>query len=85
MTGTAATGQAINHLYKLQVPTSPPPPPPTFAYTPIRNLNSFTKDWCLKARVTLRHQLRPTAKGSTMLKFVLMDSEGTEIEVTAFG
>ena len=54
-------------------------------YTPIRQLNSFVKDWCIKVRLILKQPLRQTAKGSSLLKLIFMDKDSQEIEATCFG
>jgi replication factor A1 len=54
-------------------------------YMPIKALNTFTRDWMIKARVANRSELRPTQKGSYLLKIELVDSYGTAIEGTFFG
>ena len=45
-----------------------------FAFTPIKALNTFMKDWCIKARVTQKTPLRTTAKGKSLLKIELLDA-----------
>lgn len=43
------------------------------------------KDWCLKARVTLKTALRVTAKGKSLMKIELLDQDGSQIEAAFFG
>lgn len=45
-------------------------------YMPIKALNTFTRDWVIKARVSLK-QLRTTQKGGQLLKLELIDSLGS--------
>ena len=76
-------------LYKLMVPKSvnllDSVQSQEVMYTPIRQLNSFLKDWCIKVRVTLKQPLRITSKGSSLLKLIFMDKDSTEIEAACFG
>ena len=51
---------------------------------PIKALNTFTRDWCIKARVANRGDLRTTQKGGQLLKIELVDQHGTQIEGTFF-
>jgi hypothetical protein len=44
------------------------------AFTPIKALNLFAKDWCVRARVTQKFPLRQTNKGGSILKCVLLDA-----------
>ena len=53
-------------------------------YMPIKALNTFTRDWVIKARVANRSELRTTQKGGQLLKIELVDSYGTQIEGTFF-
>lgn len=55
------------------------------AYTPIKSLNTFAKEWCIKARITNKIPLRTTARGTSLLKIELLDAFGTQIEGTFFG
>ena len=64
-------------LYKLQLPKEPKTMKKDEIYTPIKSLNSFMKDWCVKARVTLKTPLRTTAKGKSLLKIELLDADGS--------
>jgi HKD family nuclease len=43
------------------------------------------KDWCIKARVTVKSQLRMTTTGKYLLKIELLDGEGSQIEAAFFG
>lgn len=52
-------------------------------YMPIKALNTFTKDWVIKARVSTK-QMRDTKAGGKLLKLELVDSYGTAIEATFF-
>jgi len=51
---------------------------------PIKALNTFTRDWMIKARVANRSELRTTQKGGQLLKIELVDTYGTCIEGTFF-
>jgi replication factor A1 len=51
---------------------------------PIKALNTFTRDWVVKARVANRSELRTTQKGGQLLKIELVDSYGSQIEGTFF-
>lgn len=42
-------------------------------YMPIKALNTFSKDWVIKARVSNK-ALRPTQKGGHILKLELVDN-----------
>jgi hypothetical protein len=83
--GKDISRQKIDMLYKLQVPKEPKSVKQHEIYTPIKSLNSFMKDWCIKARVTLKTPLRTTAKGKSLLKIELLDSDGSQIEAAFFG
>ena len=48
---------------------------------PIKALNTFTKDWVIKARVS-NSSLRETKTGKWMLKMEIVDELGTSIECT---
>ena len=55
---------------------------------PIKALNQFNTDWCIKARVLKKAPLRSyrNAKGEgVILNIDLIDREGTMIQATAFG
>lgn len=45
-------------------------------YMPIKALNTFTRDWVIKARVSLKQQ-RATQKGGQLMKLELIDSLGS--------
>jgi len=51
---------------------------------PIKAMNTFTKDWVIKARVSMKGELRTTRNGGYLLKIELVDSFGTPIEGTFF-
>lgn len=54
---------------------------------PIKALNQFNRDWCIKARVLKKADLRTfrNAKGEGfILNLDLIDREGTMIQATAF-
>ena len=54
---------------------------------PIKALNSFNSDWCIKARVIKKAELRSyrNARGEgVILNLDLIDKEGTMIQGTAF-
>jgi len=56
-------------------------------YMPIKHLNSFSKDWKIKARVTKKAPLRTwnNSKGTgKLLNIDLVDREGTGIQATFF-
>ena len=58
------------------------------AHMPIKALNQFNTDWCIKARVLKKAPLRSyrNAKGEgVILNLDLIDREGTMIQATAFG
>ena len=50
---------------------------------PIKALNTFTRDWMIKARVANKN-MRQTQKGGQLLKIELVDTYGTCIEGTFF-
>lgn len=52
-------------------------------FMPIKALNTFTRDWVIKARVAQK-ELRTTKNGGQLLKLELLDSHGTPIEATFF-
>ena len=56
-------------------------------FMPIKALNQFSSDWCIKARITRKNDLRPwkNARGEGHLIGIdLIDREGTRIQATAF-
>ena len=56
-------------------------------YMPIKALNQFTSDWCIKARITKKNELRhwKNARGEGhLLGLDLIDKEGTRIQATCF-
>ena len=73
--GMTLPNQKIDIMYRLQVPVAISQD--AMLFTPIKSLNSFMKDWCLKARVTVKIPLRVTANGKSLLKIELLDQEGS--------
>jgi hypothetical protein len=63
--------QKVDILYNLPVPMSNCLE--SILYTAIKSMNSFTKDWCIKARVTVKQPLRITSNGKSLLKIELID------------
>jgi len=53
-------------------------------YMPIKSLNTFLRDWVIKARVASDVVNKTTRKGGKMMKIELVDSYGTQIEGTFF-
>ena len=56
-------------------------------YLPIKLLNQFNRDWCIKARVVKKGDMRSykNDRGSgCVLSFDLIDREGTMIQATCF-
>ena len=53
------------------------------SFMPIKALNTFTRDWVIKARVANK-TMKPTQKGGHLLKIELVDAYGTCIEGTFF-
>jgi hypothetical protein len=53
------------------------------SYTPIKALDTFNRDWTIKARVSA-HIFKKTQKGGDLLKIELIDTLGTCIEATFF-
>ena len=51
---------------------------------PIKALNTFSRDWMIKARVANRGEMKTTQKGGQLLKIELVDKYGTQIEGTFF-
>lgn len=51
---------------------------------PIKALNTFVRDWCIKARIANRGDMRQTQKGGQVFSVQLVDSHGTQIEGTFF-
>ena len=52
---------------------------------PIKALNTFMRDWIIKARVASDVKNIVTKKGGKMMKIELVDQLGTQIEATFFG
>ena len=50
-------------------------------YMPIKAINTFTKDWVIKARVS-NSSMKQTKTGKWMLKIEIVDELGTSIECT---
>ncbi len=60
---------------------------PAQDYMPIKALNQFVSDWCIKARIVKKGPLKEwsNAKGSgKLLNIDLVDKAGTMIQATAF-
>lgn len=56
-------------------------------FMPIKALNQFSADWCIKARITRKNDLKPwkNARGEGhLLGIDLIDREGTRIQATSF-
>lgn len=53
-------------------------------YMPIKALNTFMRDWIIKARVASEVRNNVTKKGGKMMKIELVDQYGTQIEGTFF-
>ena len=56
-------------------------------YMPVKALNQFSSDWCIKARITKKNDVRSwkNARGEgQLLNIDLIDKEGTRIQATAF-
>ena len=56
-------------------------------YMPIKALNQFNTDWCIKARILKKYDMRSyrNAKGEgVILTLDIIDREGTMIQATAF-
>jgi replication factor A1 len=56
-------------------------------YTPIKALNQFNNDWCIKARITKKPDMRTwkNARGEgTLLNIDLIDKDSTRIQATFF-
>lgn len=51
---------------------------------PIKALNTFTRDWIIKARVASKGDKKITKKGGSLLKIELVDKFNTSIEGTFF-
>ena len=50
---------------------------------PISALNSYSRDWVIRARVISKVK-KDTKAGGTLLKLILIDSHGSQIEGTFF-
>ena len=46
-------------------------------YMPIKAMNTFTKDWIIKARISSKGELKTTKKGGHLMKIELVDNFGT--------
>jgi len=57
---------------------------PNDNFMPIKALNTFTRDWVIKARVSSKGEMRQTNAGGWLMKIELVDSYGTQIEGTFF-
>ena len=51
---------------------------------PIKALNSFSRDWIIKARIAYKGDMKNTRAGGHLLKIEIVDSFGTQIEGTFF-
>ena len=51
---------------------------------PIKALNTFARDWKIKARVAAKSDKKPTRSGGSLMKLELVDMYGTQIEGTFF-
>lgn len=69
---------------KIVVPSTPIKDQASNNYMPIKALNTFTRDWVVKARVSSKGELRTTKNGGKLLKLELVDNYGTAIEATMF-
>ena len=54
------------------------------SFMPIKALNSFLRDWIIKARVSVKGPLRNTSKGGSLFNIELVDSYATQIKATFF-
>jgi len=52
---------------------------------PIKYLNTFSKNWTIKARVSSKGRKITTKSGISMLKIELIDDQNTRIEGIFFG
>lgn len=46
-------------------------------YMPLKALNTFARDWKIKARIASKAEKRTTNKGGSLLKISLVDEYGT--------
>jgi len=53
-------------------------------YMPVKVLNTFTRDWIIKARISKRGDVKTTRNGGQLLKIEMVDQYGTQIEGTFF-
>ena len=51
---------------------------------PIKALNTYIKDWMIKARVAKKFYCAVTSSGGALLKIELVDQYGTSIEGAFF-
>lgn len=51
---------------------------------PIKALNNFSRDWKIQARIASKQDKRATNKGGSLLKIVIVDTHGMQIECTFF-
>ena len=65
-------------------PMVPQDDDPDNEYMPIKALNTFTRDWIIKARVASKGDKKITKKGGSLLKIELVDKFNTCIEGTFF-
>jgi len=54
------------------------------SYMPIKAVNTFTRDWVIKARISNKGPLKTTKKGGYLLKIEMVDHHGSQIEGTFF-
>jgi replication factor A1 len=53
-------------------------------YMPIKALNTFARDWIIKARIASKGEKKTTRNGGFLMKIELVDQYGTQIEGTFF-
>jgi hypothetical protein len=56
----------------------------TVEYTPVKELNTFLRDWKIKARIVSKTDKIITSKGGSLLKITLVDKQGSQIDATFF-
>lgn len=56
----------------------------TVEYTPVKALNTFSRDWKIKARIVSKIDKKITSKGGSLLKITLVDKYGSQIDATFF-
>ena len=50
---------------------------PENSYMPIKALNTFARDWIIKARISNKGDIKTTRNGGHLLKIELVDQYGT--------